>query len=492
MGQFSPDFSALKLVRIAVFLAIACPVMSCKRVEWPSDVAVFYPDSDTFTDATERWSIYEAPTFDSAVRPASEQEVAKIVKIAKSSNIPFLATGGRHGYGTSLGLLENGLAIDLSKFKTLNIDTATETVTIGPGVKIKELIGPVLAAGFEMPVGSCPEVGVIGATVGAGVGLFQGLFGLMIDALISVRMITADGDIVEASASTNPDLFWAIRGAGANFGIITSATYKLTKAVNDGQVFTADMIYPASLRTGYFNVLKTYEDTMPAELAINTAISWNESTNETQIIGTFVYSGPESEARQVLAPFFELNPPVVRASVVPYNEVPSVILFGMVIALNVPGGIHDIFSVNVRRFAVDTLNAAFDKFDVFYKANPEGRGSVGILESFSNQAVAAVANDATAYPWRESKGNFMFQMSWSGLGNPVEEAANNLARELRQEFAATSGYPELSVYVSYAHGDENVEHVYSKDSLPRLVALKKKWDPDNVFRYNNAVPTKYP
>jgi hypothetical protein len=117
-----------------------------------------------------------------------------------------------------------------------------------------------------------------------------------------------------------------------------------------------------------------------------------------------VYSGPEAQARQVLAPFFELNPPVVRASVVPYSQVPFVILFGMVFALGQPGSIHDIYSANVRRFAVESFNSAFEKYDAFYKANPDGRASAGILESFSNQAVIA-STEETSYPWRASKGN---------------------------------------------------------------------------------------
>lgn len=106
----------------------------------------------------------------------------------------------------------------------------------------------------------------------------------MIDALVSVRLVTANGHIVEASASSNPDLFWGIRGAGANFGIITSATYKLFKAVNGGQVFTTDMIYPANMKSDYFDVLKTFEETMPPELGINTAITWNADSNQVSVI----------------------------------------------------------------------------------------------------------------------------------------------------------------------------------------------------------------
>lgn len=86
----------------------------------------------------------------------------------------------------------------------------------------------------------------------------------------------------------------------------------------------------------------------------------------------------------------------------------------------------------------------------------------------------------------------MLQMSWAEPGDPVEDAVNDFAREVRQDLAAESGYPDLSVYVSYAHGDETVEQVYGKDKLPRLVGLKKRWDPNNVFAYNHALPTEYP
>ncbi|KAI6083376.1 FAD-binding domain-containing protein [Hypoxylon rubiginosum] len=468
--------------------------MGTKTVQWPANIAVYHPDSnhDAFIKATERWSIYKAPSFDSVVQPKTEQEVAEVVKIARASNVPFLATGGRHGYTTTLGALQGGLAIDLSKMNEFNVDAASATITVGPGALIGDINGPILEAGYQMPVGSCAKVGVIGVTVGTGVGLFQGVFGLMIDALLSVRIVTANGNIVEASASSKPDLFWGIRGAGSNFGIITSATYKLTKAVNNGQVFTADIIYPAGLRAGYFAALKTFENTMPAELAINTTISWSPDTNETQIIGTFIYSGPESQARQVLAPFFDLKSPVARVSVVPYSQVPEVILFGMIAAMGAPGGIRDIFSANVRQLSMETFNMAFEKFDAFYKEHPDGRGCACMLESFSNQAVTAVASDATAYPWRESKGNFMFQMGWPELGNPIETVANAFARELRDDFAATSGYPDLAVYVSYAHGDEKIEQIYGKEKMPRLAALKKQWDPENIFKYNNALPTEYP
>lgn len=147
-------------------------------------------------------------------------------------------------------------------------------------VSIKDLsIWKTKSLTVYIAVGSCVSVGVVGATVGAGVGLFQGLFGLMIDSLVSVRLVTANGDLVEASKSTNSDLFWGIRGAGANFGIIISATYKLHKAVNEAQVFTADAIWPASMVPAYFEVLETFEGTMSPGLSIVSFIVWDAASN---------------------------------------------------------------------------------------------------------------------------------------------------------------------------------------------------------------------
>lgn len=124
-------------------------------------------------------------------------------------------------------------------------------------------------------IGSCSCPGMVGATIGAGVGRLQGLDGLVIDALVSVRLVTANGSIVEASETVNAELFWGIRGAGANFGIITVATYKLTPLHNGGQVTNVDLIFGAASNASYFEVLASFEGNMPAELAIITDIVYN-------------------------------------------------------------------------------------------------------------------------------------------------------------------------------------------------------------------------
>lgn len=127
--------------------------------------------------------------------------------------------------------------------------------------------------------GSCSCPGVLGAGLGGGVGRYQGMFGLVIDDLISARLITAKGKIVEASATKNAELFWGLKGAGANFGIVIEATFKLHKAPNNGQILNVDFILPASANASYFDMLAKLDGTLPTELAILTYTMYDETSN---------------------------------------------------------------------------------------------------------------------------------------------------------------------------------------------------------------------
>lgn len=128
--------------------------------------------------------------------------------------------------------------------------------------------------------GNAPCVGVVGATVGAGVGLLQGLHGYTSDALISARIVTASGVLFEASATNNTELFWAIRGAGANFGVITSATYQVYDATNGGQAQNADFLYPEIANRSVWGALQTLDETLPAELSVTITSAYNQTSGQ--------------------------------------------------------------------------------------------------------------------------------------------------------------------------------------------------------------------
>ncbi|KAI1365579.1 FAD-binding domain-containing protein [Xylaria arbuscula] len=438
---------------------------ACRNARWPTNVTILYAENDAaFTNATVRWNAYGGPSYCAAVSPTTADQVASIVKAVNAANVPFLATGGRHNFGTTLKNLQNGLAIDLSLMNLVTVDAENSTAVIGGGAKIQTVLDAVSKAGFMIPSGTCGCAGYIGAGIGAGVGYLQGTLGLVIDSLVSVNLVTASRDCVEASENSNPDLFWAIRGAGANFGIITSAVFKLTKKVNNGEVYYADLIYSPDQKSAYFDLMESLNGNYPSQLGFSTTIYWNAPTNQTNILATVIWAGTEAEAT------------------LPAIEIPKTVLLGIIQAsCNTTNGIYGIHTVNVRQYSACTYSSVFDKFDAYLKQYPESQSSVLIFETFSTKSSLAVPDSETAYPWRDATGNIMLQFRWAGVDNQFANTANEVAKELRADLAATSGYPGLSAYVSYAFGDETLEEMYGQDKLPRLLKLKEQWDPDNRF-----------
>lgn len=263
---------------------------------------------------------------------------------------------------------------------------------------------------------------MIGVTLGGGVGRFQGLYGLIIDALVSVRLVTGDGELVEVSQNTNPDLFWAIRGAGANFGIITSATYKVHPLPNAGNIFTVDFTFPANLSSKFFKAVESMHGKLPPELAGNAFIAWNATTNQvyfprctiyksftvltssqTQTVANWMYLGSEEQARKVLAPIYDVGG-YNSGKVVPWNKLINSTSDGLVARICEPGGIHDIYSLNLRNYDAATYDKCFDKISNFFQKHPGGRTSAVQFDFYPNQAMSAIPVDETAWPWRDATG----------------------------------------------------------------------------------------
>lgn len=190
--------------------------------------------------------------------------------------------------------------MDLSQLNGLIVNQTAGTLTVGPGVRIGDILDPVYNAGFEIresvwfpsqlgldlisdvETGSCSCPSLIGATIGAGIGRWSGVYGLLIDALLSVRLVTANGRVLHVDGHSNPDLFWGIRGAGANFGIITEATYQLQKVqtgngTGQGHVMNVDLLIPAEQNLTYFKILESFSGIMPANLAVVSIVNYNET-----------------------------------------------------------------------------------------------------------------------------------------------------------------------------------------------------------------------
>ncbi|KAI5867521.1 hypothetical protein GGS23DRAFT_612659 [Durotheca rogersii] len=471
-------------------------VFNDSSIDWSSGTTLSFPGDASFENVTERWAVFRPPTYAAAVSPETEADVVEAVKLATAYKIPLLATGGRHGYGTTLGNLHSGLAIDLSRLDGVSVDKSSDLLTVGGGVRFRDIVDIVYNAGYQIQTGTCSCPGMVGVTIGGGIGRLGGVYGLIIDALVSVRLVTADGKVLDVSERSNPDLFWGIRGAGANFGIITSATFRLHRRIES--FTTVDVMFPAEKNVSYFNAVeslinrKNSPSSLTAKLAATSGILYNSTTNQPQISASWVYAGPRQEALRAMAPVLALKPSVLTINNIPWNRVTTEAGFGGDAETCIPDRVVSIYSANLRRFSASAAIQAFGKMGSFYAQYPDARGSSVLLESFPNEAAVAVPDDATAYPWRDTATYLLIQILLDEAGSSSDEPGNALGRELRQDFAAVSGYSGLSVYVNYAHGDETLEQIYGANKLPRLAKLKAQYDPKNVFAFNNPLPTRYP
>ncbi|KAH7305515.1 hypothetical protein B0I35DRAFT_381689 [Stachybotrys elegans] len=480
-----------------VSLAWECDLRSVLLSEsnnWDANTTItFLYDGDTFVDATERWTPYNAPTYLVAISPATEDDTVKAVKIARRCNVPFLATGGRHGHGSTMKGLQGGLAIDLSGLDSISLDLDADTITVGGGVREGDIVSQVHNAGRELPLGGCSCPGIVGVAIGAGVNNWIGLHGYILDSLLSVRLVTADADVIEVSETSNPELFFGIRGAGANFGIITSATFRLHPQTNNGEMLVFDVIYPIEgANMEFFEIFQNITYSMPPELTIECNVIWNPVTNAPTLLLEGMYFGPSEEGLRLLAPFLGLKHIFSKNRTVTWDQFYDVVLLGSNPATCIPGAVHTPYTASLKTLDVETLTRTAQGMAEMMKKYPGTRYSSYSVHTYNNKLAIGTNQDSTSYPWRDAVGQFVVLMSFPLGDTFTQEKAMQYGREFRDDFGSHSGRDDLAVYINSAQGDETLEQIYGARNLPRLAALKAQWDPDNVFRYNFPLPTSYP
>lgn len=475
-------------------------ILTAGDVHFSAATLVAFPNTTDFVNATVRRDHFGEPTFGASITPATEEDVALAVKLARKHNVTFLATGGRHGSGLGYGKMRGGIAIDLSHFKSFEVHANSSTVTIGGAATVGEFHDQLSDAGLMLPSGSCSCPGFAGLAVGGGIGRYMGSLGLVTDRLISARVVTAQGDVVQISARENADLFWAMRGAGGNFGVIVSATYQAARKADHagGYVLTADLVFPADKVPAYFQYMEKIGGSLPGNVGGLHLMRYNATVGRAELFANWVFFGPEAEGRAFLAQFLAMGP----YSVTNYEYIQTARLnqvagdgFGAGAASCAPGVYTDTYSNNLKTYSASLFQDVFDAMDAFYAANPEAReGTLTNLSLFPNQAVAEKGHDFNAYAWRDTRGFLSVGAGYTSAGlqnQTVKDAGDKLGAIIREWCKKKGGFGGKqtgAIYINYSRGDESLEEVFG-DKLPRLVQLKKKWDPSNVFAFNNPLPT---
>ncbi|KAK9424066.1 putative FAD-binding PCMH-type domain-containing protein [Seiridium unicorne] len=446
----------------------------------PSTEIACKSDADFSDVASPRWSSWDTPGFVAAIKPVTEADVQTIVKIAAENNISFLATTNGHGTATGYGNVQNALNINLGNFNSVSIDAASNRLTAGGGVKFGDLFEPLSNAGKVVPTGNAVCVGLLGATVGGGIGVLTGLHGLTLDALQSARIVTSSGELVTASKTSNPDLFWAIRGAGANFGIITSATYEIYDQPNGGKAVFGSFVYPAASNVSVWQALQSFDEDLPQELAMHIITSYNHTTNQPAVIASVVYFGSSADAQPYMNRFLDINPISSSIRNVSIPDVFNTLSVGQC----VNGARVNTYTVGLGQTNVATFQDVFADMVDFYATHPDYKG-VLVAQRYSNVEVLKTPESETAHPWRDTKTYMLLDNIYTDPS--IDEDVYSMSDSLRSKFEATSGFSSAHIYLNYDFGDEGPDAKYGPSNLPKLRALKALWDPQRRFGTPNPL-----
>jgi len=408
------------------------------------------------------------------VRAADAADVARTVTLARESGLALSVRGGGHslaGYGTN----DDGIVLDLGAMKGLHIDPDRRVAWAQPGLTAGEYTRAAAAHGLATPFGDTASVGIGGLTLGGGIGWLARKYGLAIDALQAVELVTAGGRQVTASADSHPDLFWAVRGGGGNFGVVTRFQYRLYPV---GEIFGGALFMPAT--RDVLRSLVPIAASAPEEL---TTISFvmalppapfvpAELVGMLSLAVMFVWSGDPADGPAAIAPFREVATPLVdMAMPMPY---PAIYAF---LAEAEKRGL----SVHRSRF-LDTLDD--DAIDAILAAMAAPSSPAAMVQlRVLGGAMARVPADATAFAHRDAA---VMALVITPYEDPATEPAQRAWTEALHE---ALGAHEVGVYSNFleAEGDERIRAAYPGGTYERLADVKRRYDPSNLFRLNQNI-----
>jgi FAD/FMN-containing dehydrogenase len=402
-------------------------------------------------------------------------DVVAAVNFARTHEIPVSVRGGGHQVaGTAVN--DGGLVIDLSRMKGIHVNPDHRTVRAQAGATWGDLDWETQVFGLATPGGEVSATGIAGLTLGGGIGLLRRKYGLSCDNLLSVQIVTADGHVRTASETDHPDLFWAARGGGRGLGVVTSFEYQLHPV--GPEVMTATVMYPFESAEEVLHSWCAFAEQAPDEVT-SELLLWSipadpampdELHEQAMVIVIGLYAGPVEHGEQALQPLRELSHPVVDLSgPAPYLAVQS--SFDAFF----PDGLRYYWkSVNL-----DQLDDAAIRTAVALAAKRPTPQTLLIVRHLGG-AISRVPDEATAYANRAAAFNLSIDATWE---HPADD--ERVIAWTRDSWAKMQRFSNGGVYLNFAgFGEEGESLVRAAHggNYERLVAVKKRYDPTNIFR----------
>ena len=401
-------------------------------------------------------------------------DVADAVKIGRSERVEISVRGGGHNVAGK-AVTEGGLMIDLSLMKGIHVDPVRSAARAQPGVTVGELDRATAAFGLATPSGVVSSTGIAGLTLGGGIAWLMGKHGMAVDNLMSAEVVLASGEVVTASEDIDPDLFWALRGGGGNFGVVTSFQYRTHPLAS---VLGGPVLHPLAAAPQLFSFYREFAADLPDELSTQAVFLHAPDGSGAKLCGIAVcHAGDEPDRAEAdLRPLRRFGSPAADM----IERMPYPVVNTGVDWLSPKGSLRywkSAFFSELSDPAVEVMTSAFEQA-------PSELCAL-VVEDFHG-AVTRVAPTATAYPHRERGYNFFLISQWT---DPAH--TDTCIAWARETFDALSPYMADRSYTNYLSADDydRVRQAYGPN-YDRLVELKRRYDPDNLFRLNHNIDPK--
>jgi FAD/FMN-containing dehydrogenase len=436
-------------------------------------------DSPGYDEARTIWNAMIDRRPGVIVRCAGTADVMGAVEFARKNELLVSVKGGGHNIAGH-AVCDGGLMIDLSPMKSVRIDPKARRALVEPGVSLGDFDFEAQAFGLATPLGINSTTGVAGLTLGGGFGWLTPKYGMTVDNLVSADVVTADARLVRASKSENADLFWGIRGGGGNFGIVTCFEFQLHPV--GPEVFAGVMVFPLAQAKAVLKQYAEFVETMPDDLSVWAVLRPApplpflppEVHGKEVVVLAVFYAGEPAQAERLIEPLRSFG----KAYGEHLGPQPYLAWQRTFDPLLTPGVRNYWKSHNFTSLsdgALDTLIEYAGKFP-----SPQCEIFIGLL---GGQA-ARVASDETAYSHRDTRFVLNVHSRWEKA-----EEDQRCILWAREFFKAAAAYGTGGVYVNFMTQEEiaRVPAAYSPEVWQRLVELKNKWDPTNLFRMNQNI-----
>ncbi|OOF93992.1 hypothetical protein ASPCADRAFT_209242 [Aspergillus carbonarius ITEM 5010] len=458
-----------------------------------STAKVYCPGSTGFTNATTRWSVLDEPEVNIVVVPGTENDVAEIVQFANQKDLPFLTYNGVHGALISLGEMTHGIAIYMGQLSSVEVAEDGKTATIGGGTMSKVVTDELWAAGKQTVTGTCECVSLVGPALGGGHGWLQGHHGLVLDQFVSMNIVLANGTLSTIDATS--DLWWAVKGAGHNFGIVTSLTMKVYEIQHrdwaiETLTFSGDKVQHVYQAANDYLVKNGTQPTGVINWSYWLNIADVDPTNPV-IVFYIIQEGVTTVDSTYTEPFHKIGPLAVEPNSGTYKDLAA---WTEVAVTSAPcqkmGMANPRYPIYMESYNVAAQQKAWAVYANATRGSSAFNNSIFMFEGYSVEGVHDIDSRSSAFAFRSENLLAAPLINYYPNGTELDRRAANLGQELRNILFKGTGRDDIRAYVNYAHGDETPQQLYGSEKWrqQRLRALKAKYDPTGKFSYYAPIP----